>query len=128
MAVVIHNFEMPEHCFNCSRKINPDERQCNIDRHVFEETLGVITNHRDKDCPLQEIQQLEDCISRQAVLNMSTLIELDDGQHFDSIDPEDVKKLLPVMPVAAIANIKFDKEDLEKIVNERLEGIERKKG
>ncbi len=43
--------EKPKHCFECSTKINPDERQCTIDGHIFEETLDVITSHRDKNCP-----------------------------------------------------------------------------
>lgn len=48
------NREKPKHCFDCSIKINPEERQCKIDGHIFEETLGVITSHRDKDCPLDK--------------------------------------------------------------------------
>lgn len=46
--------EKPKHCFDCSKKINPEERQCNVDGHIFEETLGVITSHRDHNCPLDK--------------------------------------------------------------------------
>lgn len=49
------NIEPPPHCFNCSRKIDPDNRQCNIDGHIFEETLDKLTCRRDEDCPLVEI-------------------------------------------------------------------------
>lgn len=124
--VAIKDFGMPSCCVNCDMCLPCalGEGLCHITQH----TIGDIYDKRPSDCPLIEIEQSEDCVSRQAVLNSSILIELDDGQRFESIDPEDVKKLLPVMPVAAIANIKFDKEDLEKIIAERLAGIERKKG
>jgi hypothetical protein len=50
--------------------------------------------------PLQIIKSntSEDCVSRQAVLSEAELIELEDGQSFMSIDPEDVKALPPVTP------------------------------
>lgn len=52
----------PKHCFDCSTKINPEERKCNVDGHIFEETLGVITSHRDHHCPLDndEKEDLKD--------------------------------------------------------------------
>ena len=40
----------------------------------------------------------DDCVSRQAVLDKAELIELEDGQTFYCIDPEDVKALPPVTP------------------------------
>lgn len=40
----------------------------------------------------------DDCVSRQAVLDKAELIELEDGQTFYCIDPEDVKSLPPVTP------------------------------
>lgn len=110
MAVVINNFEMPKHCFNCSRKINPEERQCNIDHHVFEETLGVITNYRDKDCPLLEIPQLEDCVSRAELkkwldINFSFGGALRKLEMFDRID----KELPPVTPTRKVGKWVYDK-------------------
>ena len=125
--VAIKDMYIPTYCSKCDfKKVKNHIGYCA--RTGSELMYGDLFNARPSDCPLIEIEQSEDCVSRQAVLNSSILIELDDGQRFESIDPEDVKKLLPVMPVAAIANIKFDKEDLEKIIAERLAGIERKKG
>lgn len=129
--VAIKDMKMPKNCFECNyAEVSPRGAYCRITHNDIDEGLDIYedTNKYPSHCPLIEIEQSEDCVSRQAVLNSSILIELDDGQRFESIDPEDVKKLLPVMPVAAIANIKFDKEDLEKIIAECLAGIERKKG
>lgn len=68
-----------------------------------------------------EQQPSEDCVSRQAVLSKAELIELEDGQSFMSIDPEDVKALSPVTPTHCIATVKFSKDDLREICNERIE-------
>ena len=51
--MLIVDMPMPEHCFGCSIKYDPETRMCMLDGHMFEETLGVITNHRDKDCPIK---------------------------------------------------------------------------
>lgn len=66
-------------------------------------------------------QQSEDCVSRQAVLNKAELVELEDGQTFYCISPEDVEALSPVTPTQCIAAIRFSKEDLRDICNERIE-------
>ena len=44
-------FGMPQNCLGCSTKINPDQRQCNFDGHIFDETFAVVTNKRDINCP-----------------------------------------------------------------------------
>lgn len=45
-----------------------------------------------------EQEPCEDAVSRQAVLNEKYLIELEDGQSFYCINPEDVEALPPVTP------------------------------
>lgn len=45
-----------------------------------------------------EQQPCEDCISRQAVLDKKELVELEDGQSFYCINPEDVETLPPATP------------------------------
>lgn len=45
-----------------------------------------------------EQQSSDDCVSRQAVIDKKELIELEDGQTFYCISPEDVKALPPVTP------------------------------
>lgn len=47
-------------------------------------------------------QQSENCVSRQAVLDKAELIELEDGQTFYCISPEDVKALPPVTPTQKV--------------------------
>ena len=54
--VLIKGMEMPTNCLDCSTKINPDERRCNYDGHIFEETLSKITTRRDENCPLAELE------------------------------------------------------------------------
>ena len=51
--MVILDIDMPKSCFGCSTKVNPEERRCNIDGHIFEETFSVCTSRRDKDCPIK---------------------------------------------------------------------------
>ena len=51
--MVILDIDMPKSCFGCSTKVNPEERRCNIDGHLFKETLGVCTSRRDKACPIK---------------------------------------------------------------------------
>lgn len=45
-----------------------------------------------------EQQPCEDCINRQAVLDKKELVELEDGQSFYCINPEDVETLPSVTP------------------------------
>lgn len=61
MGVYIKGMEMPPHCFNCSTKVDPDNRRCNIDGHIFEETLGKLTCRRDDACPLTSVVTCGEC-------------------------------------------------------------------
>ena len=65
---------------------------------------------------LEEIEQesCEDAISRQAVLDKKELVELEDGQSFYCISPEDVETLPPVTPQQKIGHwILTSDDDLE---------------
>ena len=73
--IAIKDKEMPNCCLNCSTKIDPETRKCNIDGHRFEETFENITIQRDRDCPLVEINQSEDLMSSSLLLKI-TLNEL----------------------------------------------------
>lgn len=53
---------------------------------------------------IREQEPCEDCISRQAVLDKKELIELEDGQSFYCISPEDVETLPPVTPQPKTGN------------------------
>jgi hypothetical protein len=50
----------------------------------------------------------EDAISRQAVLDKKELVELEDGQSFYCISPEDVETLPPVTPQPKTGHWIFD--------------------
>ncbi len=63
----------------------------------------------------------DDCISRQAVIDMTGL-----SNWFESSDDynsfvEDLCKLPPVTPTQCIAAVRFSKDDLREICNERIE-------
>ena len=57
MAIYIKGMEMPKTAFECSTKINPDERRCNYTGKVFEETFGLLVEHTCQDCPLVYIPE-----------------------------------------------------------------------
>ena len=57
MAIYIKGMEMPKTAFDCSVKVNPEERQCVFTHKTFEETLGLLTERRCADCPLVEIKE-----------------------------------------------------------------------
>ena len=75
MSILIKGMEMPKHCFNCSTKVDPDNRRCNIDGHVFEETLGKLTCRRDDACPLIEIPPHGRLIDADALTKMCREME-----------------------------------------------------
>lgn len=55
MSVLIKGMDMPKIVFECSTKINPEERRCNYTGKVFEETFSLLTQRRCDNCPLVEI-------------------------------------------------------------------------
>lgn len=68
MGVYIKGMEMPKTAFECSKKVNPDERQCYFTGKVFEEKLGLLIGHRCSDCPLVEVKEPHgDLIDRDAL-------------------------------------------------------------
>lgn len=60
--IAIPNMDKPQNAFECSTKINPEERMCNYTGKVFEETLSLLLDHPCDDCPIIEIVQCKDCI------------------------------------------------------------------
>lgn len=66
--LLIRGVDMPTNCFDCSTKINPDERRCNYDGHIFEETLSKITTRRDENCPLVEVPAHGELVDRDKLL------------------------------------------------------------
>ena len=59
-------------------------------------------------CHCEEQEPCEDAISRQAVLDKKELIELEDGQSFYCISPEDVETLPSVNPQPKTGHWIFD--------------------
>lgn len=44
----------PYCCGSCSysERVNPEERRCKKDGHIFDDTLAVLIERRDRNCPL----------------------------------------------------------------------------
>jgi len=55
MGVYISNMSKPKNAFECSTKINPEERMCIYTGKVFEETLSLLLDRPCDDCPIIEI-------------------------------------------------------------------------
>jgi hypothetical protein len=71
-----------------------------------------------------EQEPCEDAISRQSMLDYMKYL------HDEMPEEEFIKELPSVKPVACIATVKFSKEDMQELVNEKMKDIvvERKKG
>lgn len=59
--IAIPNVDKPKNAFDCSKKINPEERICIYTGKVFEETLSLLLDRPCDDCPLIEIIPCKDC-------------------------------------------------------------------
>lgn len=62
MGVYIPNMEKPKNAFECSTKINPEERMCIYTGKVFEETLSLLLDRPCYDCPIIDIVTCGECI------------------------------------------------------------------
>ena len=127
---MIKGLEMPKNCLGCSTKCDPENRKCNIDGHIFEETFAVVTNQRDKDCPLVEtdVEAVKDqlpCGERMGF--PSTFDEF--AKNYGFRDKEEIytngSELIPVFRVKQwlehISTTKNDLEVLDKIKAEIMQ-------
>ena len=66
-------------------------------RNALDDSMDIAT---DYDIAIKALEQepCDDAISRQAVLDKKELVDLEDGQSFYCISPEDVETLPPVTP------------------------------
>ena len=90
---------------------------------VYEEHKLILELLKQKPC--------EDCVSRQAVLENAKAYNIDWDTYTPLVvDVEDIEDLPSVTPVSCIAKITFNKDDLQKLVDEKVKEItvERKKG
>lgn len=57
--VAIKEAKMPKCCGKCKygQRFNPDEDICLIDGHIIKSTLATITQNRDSNCPLIDIEK-----------------------------------------------------------------------
>jgi hypothetical protein len=105
---------------NCIENLKELSEEDKKDRAILKVQLEAFNMAME----LLEQQPSDDCVSRQAVLDMATTIQTDDysgNEILDVIDVDDVKALPPVTPTKCIATVKFSKEDLRDICNERIE-------
>ena len=116
--IAIKDFGMPHCCVNCDMCLPCalNEGLC----HITQKTLSDIYDKRDSDCPLIEIEQSEDCVSRQALLEFVESKYQSNWWNVDEVLAK-IKSLPPVAPVCGIATVQFSKEDLREICNERIE-------
>ena len=79
-----------------------------------------------------EQEPCEDAVSRKAVLDMAKSYNTDGYDSYTPlvVDVEDIEELPSVTPAKCIATVKFSKEDIRELVNEKMKDIvvERKKG
>lgn len=61
MMIALPNKDKPKNAFDCSVKINPEERMCIYTGKVFEETLSLLLDRPCDDCPIVEIVTCEEC-------------------------------------------------------------------
>jgi len=76
-------------------------------------------------------RQSEDAISRKAVVKYIKASDAELGHDSENeIVVEDILNMPPVTPVACIATVKFSKEDMQELIDEKMKDIvvERKKG
>lgn len=71
-----------------------------------------------------EKEPCEDCVSRQAVLAIAgdSCLDLDSYENTKEFC-EQIKELPPVTPVACIATVKFNKEDMRELVDEKVKEL-----
>ena len=104
------------------------EQQTN-DCKIFgtkENCFGGATENECEHCDykIQKLEQYpsDDCVSRQSMLDAIT--EIDENINMDIYTNEVreiAKKLPPVTPTQCIAAVRFSKDDLREICNERIE-------
>jgi Zn finger protein HypA/HybF involved in hydrogenase expression len=144
--MVAIDMEMPKSCAEC---LFMSYSECLLnDEYIMD------TAERDNDCPLKEIREAknmaikaleqepcEDAVSRQAVsyIIKSHIHEIitesgtDKNAHTNAVlraIVNLVETMPPVTPTTCIAKVTFDKDELQKIVDESVKEmiVERKKG
>jgi hypothetical protein len=73
-------------------------KQCDLKRTEFAYDQNTVWEAVNMASEALEQEPCDDAVSRQAVLDKKELVELEDGQSFYCISPEDVETLQPVMP------------------------------
>lgn len=87
-------------------------------------TIGEKADYTEIAIKALEKEPCEDCVSRKEVLDAIT--EIDDNTNMD-IYTNEVREIInalpPVTPVACIAKVKLRKEDIQELVDEKMEEI-----
>jgi hypothetical protein len=100
-VMAIHTQGLAEgiRCAMCTNSMKSDRNcdgGCVVDEDMYKKVMETINNQMFSQ------PTSDDCVSRQAVLDKAELIELEDGQTFYCISPEDIKALPPVTPTHGI--------------------------
>ena len=115
--------ELREHC-------KKQVRECERWAHSRgEKPSGKVYEEHKLILELLKQEPCDDCVSRQAVLDKAWDVSYE-GTYVQVVDVGDIEELPPVTPIKCIATVKFSKEDMQEMVNEKMKDIvaERKKG
>ena len=95
-------------------------------------TIGEKEDYTDVAIQALEQEPCEDAVSRQSVLDLPRIKSHNHWGNViaESVNVEDIQTLPPVTPTKCIATVKFSKEDMQKLIDEKMKDIvvERKKG
>lgn len=120
-------------CAMCTNSMKSDsgcDGGCRVDEDMYKKVMDTIKNQ------MFSRPTSEDCVSRKTVFETiddcnsdglkGIFCSYDDGERFK----EYIKKLPPVTPTHCIATVKFSKEDMRELIDEKMKDIvvERKQG
>ena len=100
---------------------------------ILERTNAVVCSREWYERAVKALEQepCEDCVSRTAVLEYIEGSDAELGHSSENkLVCQDIKEFPPVTPTKCIATVKFSKEDIQELIDEKMKDIavERKKG
>lgn len=99
------------------------EDETTLDGNEMRDLVWFLTTLKQEPC--------EDCVSRKAVVEYIKNSDAELGHDSENeLVVEDILTMPSVKPVACIATVKFSKEDIQELIDEKMKDIvvERKKG
>lgn len=109
-------------CAMCTNSMRSDmncDGGCIVNENMYKAVMNTINNH------IFEQSISDDCVSRQEIQQKINRLWNSNGDKDYCMETlkDFVAEMPPVKPVACIAEIKFSKEDMQKLVNEKIKEI-----